>query len=194
MLKRTWIRVLSLGAVVLATTSGCADSGNTAPSPAPTSTHPVESAYEMRGRSREIIAEMLALIPSELRASDVEEERNKTVVRSLSACVDAGEVDPSDWNGAYSYLGGLGVSVISEQAGREAIQQIYDDISKRTGWEVVEGLDHGQGRKWSLTSPDGFFVEAYVFVMKDGTNAVHLSAHSPCFLPAESPWPNHKKI
>lgn len=160
----------------------------------PASTYPVESAHAMRDRSRELIRELLAAIPDDLRTFNGEEERNETITRQLSACHEYNDVTPEDWDGSYTYLGGLGVDMRGPEEAEQAVERIVEKLQEEEGWGEprLEQTDHGLAV--FITSADGFEVSARAITSTDQGPIVMLGAVSPCFYPAESPWPRNSEL
>lgn len=159
----------------------------------PTPTYPVASAHEMRDRSREIIRELLAMIPQEYRVSNEDEERNDTVKRELSTCNDY-FAPPERWDGSYSYMGGLGVELKSLENAEHTAALIYDNLNARSGWQEARDVGSVEGARPFLRSPEGFLVAADPIAESNGRFIVHIYAFSPCFYPEESPWPRNSEL
>lgn len=159
----------------------------------PTPTYPVASAHEMRDRSREIIRELLAMIPQEYRVSNEEEERNDTVKRELSTCNDY-FAPPESWDGSYSYMGGLGVELKTPAAAEDSVEIIAAELAKQGEWSQLERSDTDRGPTVSAWSDDGFDVSVRAITNSDKGPMVAISAYSPCFYPAESPWPRNSEL
>ncbi|MFD2674577.1 hypothetical protein [Gulosibacter bifidus] len=196
--SKHWL-VASLAAGISLGLVGCVDghqvnSEATTASSVAVSTPPVQSAFGVRDRANAIVKDMVAQIPKEFRVSDVEEERLEKSKHDLSACNSYANPDPNSWDGSYSYIGSLGVEVRSLEDATAAADLIYENFSHRPGWVMTtRGYDQ-QGRYPFIESSDGFQVAVDPIAVHDGTFMVTVYAFSPCFYPAESPWPSETEI
>ena len=195
-MKNRWCRVARVIPIVLLVAVGTVScrsvSGETEVTQS-TPVYPVASAHEMRDRSREIIRELLAMIPEEYRVSNEEEERNDTVKRELSTCNDY-FAPPERWDGSYSYMGGLGVELKTPAAAEDSVEIIAAELAKQDEWSQLERSDTDRGPTVSAWSDDGFDVSVRAITNSDKGPLVMISAYSPCFYPAESPWPRNSEL
>lgn len=159
------------------------------------STIATESVYAMRDRSGEIMRELLVEIPDEHRATPAEEGSNIPWRSPVMPCREYEDDVPEGGALPYSYRGYYAVELRSGKEGRQAVDNIGEKLEHTDGWGDLKWHRTKTGIVMDTTSPDGFDVEVRLQVNREGIGAaLSLRVYSPCFYPAESPWPTQTQI